>query len=465
MSFSYFRNLKCEDNRIRSIMKVKNILTIGIGLTCLTIQAQSLSADAEKHFAAHLQGEEVPYAQHHKLRRGKVEEARTAVWQAWCRANHNFEEDKLPALRPLTNADTLLWQLPQELEPDALMPYYYGTKGDKPEKGWPLYLYIHGSGPKTHEWSAGYSLCSRFNDAPSLYFIPQIPNEGSYYRWWQRAKLFAWERLLRQAFVSGEVDACRIYLFGISEGGYGSQRLASYYADYLAAAGPMAGGEIPSDAPAENCGHIGFSLRTGANDFMFARDLLTARTHELFDSLQQCYPTEYNHHIELIPDCGHGIDYFPTTPWLSQFTRVENPKHFVWEDFPMDGIYRRGFYNIAVHERDTMGGNERTRYEMTIEDNTISLTIERVDYEATEREPRWNIPIKHRKHYTPVEEGSFTLYLSDNMVDFSKKVTLLVNGKRVYHAKVKPDARHLINSCTTFFDPQRMYATGIEVQL
>ena len=465
MSFSYFRNLKCEDNRIRSIMKVKNILTIGIGLTCLTIQAQSLSADAEKHFAAHLQGEEVPYAQHHKLRRGKVEEARTAVWQAWCRANHNFEEDKLPALRPLTNADTLLWPLPQELEPDALMPYYYGTKGDKPEKGWPLYLYIHGSGPKTHEWSAGYSLCSRFNDAPSLYFIPQIPNEGSYYRWWQRAKLFAWERLLRQAFVSGEVDACRIYLFGISEGGYGSQRLASYYADYLAAAGPMAGGEIPSDAPAENCGHIGFSLRTGANDFMFARDLLTARTHELFDSLQQCYPTEYNHHIELIPDRGHGIDYFPTTPWLSQFTRVENPKHFVWEDFPMDGIYRRGFYNIAVHERDTMGGNERTRYEMTIEDNTISLTIERVDYEATEREPRWNIPIKHRRHYTPVEEGSFTLYLSDNMVDFSKKVTLLVNGKRVYHAKVKPDARHLINSCTTFFDPQRMYATGIEVQL
>ena len=131
----------------------------------------------------------------------------------------------------------------------------------------------------------------------------------------------------------------------------------------------------------------------------------------------------------------------------------------------MDGIYRRGFYNIAVHERDTIEGNERTRYQMSIKGNTIDLTIERVTYEAIEREPRWNIPIKHDKHYAPVKDGSFTLYLSDDMVDFTQKVTLRINGKRVYHGKVKPDTRHLINSCAIFFDPERVYATGIEVTL
>ena len=443
-------------------MKAK--IATGIALLTLSLSTYG-QTDIKTYFEHTLQGDRAPYAESLRLRWGDVEARRAHVWQTWCEANHDFEEDKLPSLRPLTNADTLLWPLPEALEPNAIMPYYYGTKGDMPAEGWPLYLYIHGSGPKTHEWSVGYSLCSRFDDAPSLYFIPQIPNEGSYYRWWQRAKLFAWERLLRQAFVSGEVNARRVYIFGISEGGYGSQRLASYYADYLAAAGPMAGGEIPSDAPAENCGHIGFSLRTGANDFMFARDLLTARTHELFDSLHQCYPTEYRHHIELIPGRGHGIDYSPTTPWLSQFTRVVNPRHFVWEDFPMDGVYRRGFYNIAVHERDTTMGNERTRYEMTIKDNTIDLTIERVTYEATEREPRWNIPIKHTKHYAPVKAGSFTLYLSDDMVDFDQKVTFLVNGKRVYRGKVKPDTRHLINSCATWFDPERIYAAGIDIKL
>ena len=435
-----------------------------IALIALTLSAYA-QADIKQHFAAHLQGDKVPYTESHRLKWRDVESQRAQVWQAWCEANHEFEEDKLPPLRPLTDADTLLWPLPQALEPNAVMPYYYGTKGDKPAAGWPLFLYLHGSGPKEREWSTGYVLCSRFADAPSCYFIPQIPNEGAYYRWWQRAKQFAWERLLRQAFVNGDVDPLRVYLFGISEGGYGSQRLASFYADYLAAAGPMAGGEIPSDAPAENCGHIGFSLRTGANDFMFARHQLTARTHELFDSLQRCYPTEYRHRIELIPGRGHGIDYSPTTPWLSHFTRVVNPKHFVWEDYPMDGIYRCGFYNIAVHERDTTSGNERTRYEMSIKDNTIELTIERVAYEATQREPHWGIPIKHRKHYTPATEGKFTLYLSDDMVDLKKKVTLSVNGKQVYHGKLKADIRHMVNSCATFFDPVRVYTTAIEIEL
>ena len=446
-------------------MKIKELLTLSFGCISSCAYAQHAPTDIKEHFVNHLNGHTISHVESHHLRWSDVEQYRTLVWSAWQEANHEFEEDKLPAPTPLASANPMLWPLPQELEPNAVMPYFYGVKGDKPSEGWPLYLYIHGSGPKEHEWRTGYILCSRFADAPSLYFIPQIPNEGGYYRWWQRAKLFAWERLLRQSLLSDEVDARRIYIFGISEGGYGSQRLASYYADYLAGAGPMAGGEIPSDAPAENCGHIGFTLRTGANDFMFARNRLTARAHELFDSLHQCYPTEYRHHIELIPGRGHGIDYSPTTPWLSHFTRVVHPRHFIWEDFPMDGVYRRGFYNIAIHERDTTDGNERTRYEMTIKGNTINLTIERITYEAIEREPHWSIPIKHHKHYTPVKNGHFTLYLSDNMVDFNQKVTLIINGKRVYHGKVRPDARHLVNSCITFFDPERLYATGIDIKL
>lgn len=446
-------------------MKIHTLLCAMLALSC-PMQGQTADGEALKsYFSICLQGDHTLHTSDMPMAWDDVKEYRTAVWMAWREANLAYEEERLPDLRPLTNADTLLWPLPAHLEPNAVMPYYFGTKGDKPAEGWPLYLYIHGSGPKTHEWGTGYILCSRFEDAPSLYFIPQIPNEGSYYRWWQRAKQFAWERLLRQAFVGGEVNANRVYLFGISEGGYGSQRLASFYADYLAAVGPMAGGEIPFDAPAENCGNIGFSLRTGANDFMFARDLLTARTHELFDSLQHCYPTEYRHHIELIPGRGHGIDYSPTTPWLSHFTRNPHPRHFIWEDYPMDGIYRRGFYNIAIHERDTIGGNERTRYEMTVRDNTIELTIDRVQYEVTQREPRWNIPVKHIKHYESAKEGAFTLYFSDEMVDFSRKVTVIVNGRKVYHGKVRPNMKHMVNSCATFFDPERVFAAGIDIRL
>ena len=66
-----------------------------------------------------------------------------------------------------------------------------------------LFLYLHGSGPKEQEWQNGLILGNIFQDAPSLYFIPQIPNEGNYYRWWQLSKQFAWEKLIRQVLTRG----------------------------------------------------------------------------------------------------------------------------------------------------------------------------------------------------------------------------------------------------------------------
>jgi len=49
---------------------------------------------------------------------------------------------------------------------------------------------------------------------------------------------YAWEKLFRIAMVNEEVDIDKIFFTGISEGGYGSQRLRAFYADYLAGVGP-----------------------------------------------------------------------------------------------------------------------------------------------------------------------------------------------------------------------------------
>ena len=64
--------------------------------------------------------------------------------------------------------------------------------------------------------------------------------------------------MLRLAFASGDIDPDRIYITGISEGAYGTQRLASFFADYLAGGGAMAGGEPLKNAPAENLANTPF---------------------------------------------------------------------------------------------------------------------------------------------------------------------------------------------------------------
>jgi len=387
------------------------------------------------------------------------------VWKAWQAANRALKEQKLIPAEPLQNANQASWDLPQGLESNAKMPYYYGTKGTS-DKPLPLFLYLHGSGPKAQEWQNGILLAKSFNDSPSSYFIPQIPNEGEYYRWWQLAKQFAWEKLIRQALVEGNVDANRFYVFGISEGGYGSQRLASFYADYWAAAGPMAGGEPLKNAPVENCTNIGFSLLTGADDTGFYRNILTYYTQIAFDSAQLARPLDadkrplFVHRINLLPNMQHHIKYDLTTPWLKNFVRNPYPKTVLWEDYDMDGRHRSGFYNLQVLSSPTQN---RTYYDMNIHNNVVKINIKEVEYTAVERDKHWGIEMRFNRSYTNAKGSRLRIYLNSELIDMNKPVTVIVNGKELYRKNVKANLQDMINSCTEYFDPYRVYPTSIEI--
>lgn len=361
----------------------------------------------------------------------------------------------------LSKANVTTWTLPDSLEPNAKMNFYLGVKGDMPKDGYPVFLYLHGSGPREHEWANGLRLAKMFQDGPSMYIVPQIPQEGAWYRWWQRSKQWTWERILRILMSMPEVDKNRIYVFGISEGGYGSQRLASFYADYWAAAGPMAGGEPLINAPVENLAHVPLSFLTGDKDFMFYRHLLTKTTGEKLDSMQRLFPNEYKHRVELIPDKGHSIDYTPTTPWLAQHKRNAQPRHFIWENLEMDGLKRNAFYNLQVLEETDA---YRTRYEFTANaDNSIEIKVDGVKYNATWKDPHWGIDMLFSKDLTPAQHGNLRVFLSDQLVDLKKKVTVRINGKQVFCGKVKSSKKTRKLSQELWGDPMRDFKHAVEV--
>jgi predicted esterase len=362
----------------------------------------------------------------------------------------------------LSMANVVTWNIPSELEPNAKMNFYLGVKGDKPENGYPVFLYLHGSGPRANEWATGLKLAKYFNDGPSMYIVPQIPQEGEWYRWWQRSKQWAWERILRIVMSMPEVDKNRIYVFGISEGGYGSQRLASFYGDYWAAAGPMAGGEPLVNAPVENLAHVPLSFLTGDRDFMFYRYLLTKTTGEKLDSMQHIHPNEYVHRVKLLEGYGHSIDYTPTTPWLAKHKRNAQPRHYIWENFEMDGLKRNAFYNLQVLEEES---NYRTQYEFTANaDNSIDLKVDTVEYITTWKDPRWGISMLFDKKYTPAQHGHVRLFLSDQLVDLGKKVVIRINGKVAFNGKVKGSKKNQKLSQELWADPMRDFKHAVEVK-
>ena len=172
-----------------------------------------------------------------------LQTAQISADEAWTLWQESFTEASCYTKQAISADSQGAYEIPETLEPNARMPYYYGTKGEQPAEGYPFFLYLHGSGPKANEWATGLKLANYFKDGPSAYLVPQIPNEGEYYRWWQRGKQYVWQHVLRSTLLDKNINPLRLYFFGISEGGYGSQRLASFYADYLAGAGPMAGGE------------------------------------------------------------------------------------------------------------------------------------------------------------------------------------------------------------------------------
>lgn len=435
---------------------------------CALVASVSLFAQTPREMATYFtQRLEQPFillpAQGSSLSPKELGSARARVWAAWQEANARLDEPKLPTLLPL-NADTKgTLVLPDSLEPAATMDYYWGSKGEQPAAGWPVYIYLHGSGPRDREWSNGLKFATTlFEDAPSAYFVPRIPNEGGYYRWWQRSKQWAWNWLLRQLMLDDRVDARKIYVFGISEGGYGSQRLASFYADYWAAAGPMAGGEPLRNAPAENCRNIGFSLLTGANDTGFYRNELTGRVQAAFDSLQALCPDDYRHRVELLPGQGHNFDYRPTTPWLRAFERDPWPTEFSWEDFEMDGWHRTGFYNLVVNRRPDK--ELRTRYDVAVANNHIDLTISNVHYQTVKTDPKWGIELDIARTYTPATGGALTLYLDEHLVDLEREVTVSVNGKQVYRGRVACSVGTMMESLATFYDRERIYPASILIK-
>ena len=391
---------------------------------------------------------------------------RDLVWNIWRESVNAFDEEKLFPIEELENRKSSSWTLPQALEPNAVMPFYWGCN-EFPMKGdgkYPLFVYMHGSGDKAQEWETGIGLSLRRFYSPAVYFVPQIPNAyGEYYRWAIQSKQWAWEKLLRLSFLEDAIDANKIYFFGISEGAYGSQRLASFYADYLAGAGPMAGGEPLKNAPAENLANIAFSLRTGEKDYGFGRNYMTYIAAKTLDSLRTAHPHLYDHKIELIPGMGHGINYEATTPWLVQYERNPHPAYFYWEDYDMYGRHRNGFYNLRVNEPSRENEQQRTCYEVSRRGNTIEITVKNVTYTTTES--LYNIPMVFKKDFTPATKGNITIFLDEESIDLTKPVTIIVNGRKAFNGKVKPCTKAMAESCALFFDPERVFPAAVTVDI
>jgi predicted peptidase len=124
--------------------------------------------------------------------------------------------------------------------------YYPNEYRERPEKKWPLLIFLHGAGERGNEINKvkTQGLPQYLQDRQEFPFVvayPQCPLNT----YWQIPLLNVW---LVEILSKVRADHSRIYLTGISMGGYGTWRWAAQHPEKFAAIIPICGGGDPARA-------------------------------------------------------------------------------------------------------------------------------------------------------------------------------------------------------------------------
>lgn len=183
---------------------------------------------------------------------------------------------------------------------------YAGNGGEN----WPLVLFLHGAGERGDDLDrvkvhGPPRLVEEGERFPFILISPQQP-EGS---WWSVDALTA---LLDQVTRDLRVDPMRVYVTGLSMGGYGTLALAAAHPERFAAIAPVCGGGDVATATAFR--DVPTWLFHGLRDDVIPPE----RSIEMFEALRAAGAPEVG--LTLYPDANHDS-------WTRTYA---NPDLFDW---------------------------------------------------------------------------------------------------------------------------------------
>ena len=307
--------------------------------------------------------------------------------------------------------------------------------GHKPEKGWNLYISMHGGGNAAarvndQQWENQIKLYQP-KDAP--YIAPRAPTNT--WNLWHEAHVDdLFDRLIEDAVVLGDVDPNHVYIMGYSAGGDGVYQLAPRMADRLAAAAMMAG--HPNDASPLGLRNIGFALHVGALDDGYDRNKVAVEWGRKLDELRQADPEGYAHQVQLHEGRSHwmNLEDAVAVDWMARFTRDPLPPKVVWKQ---STVTHDRFYWLAVPTKSAMAG---------------SLVVASRD--------------KQKINIEKVEDVShLTVLLNDRMLDLDQPVIVTCAGRELFKGKINRTVAEQAATLGERGDPSLVFDAAIALEL
>ncbi len=189
------------------------------------------------------------------------------------------------------------------------LPEDYTKENNK----WPIILFLHGAGERGDDLELVKihgipKIVEKQKDFAFIAISPQCPGDD----WWPNPWLIeSLNALLDEIISKYRVDENRIYLTGLSMGGFGTWHLAETYPDRFAAIAPICGGGMTWMAP--RIKDVPIWVFHGAKDEVVPIE----KSKEMVDALKKCGG---NVKFTIYTEVGHDS-------WTETY---DNPKLYEW---------------------------------------------------------------------------------------------------------------------------------------
>ena len=341
-----------------------------------------------------------------------------------------------------------------------------------PARKWPLRVQLHGGvgrpAPRPGEESGGRPLnSSRIQNVGEINLHPRSWNG---IEWWRAAQVDNSLSLIDSVKRKYNVDESRVYVTGISDGGTGvlffAMREVTPWSACLSLNGhpavlanPQVGAD-PQLYPA-NMANCPMYMVNGGRDELYP----AASVSPFVDMIKRAgAPVEFH----VYPEAGHNTAWWPEErpayeKYLAAHPRVAHPATITWETDRTDRYNRMRWLiltqlgkrssDVALMDVNSVeasggsrGGSRQPVFERSRPSGRVDITRKGNTFDAKTRGVQ-----------------QFTLLLSPDVVDFSKPVQVVVNGRIAFEGAVKKDVATLTKWAGRDNDRTMLYGAELTI--
>ena len=302
----------------------------------------------------------------------------------------------------------------------------YVPESYQPEQAYPLIVCLHGAG------FSGEAYLDRWIPRLGDRYILACPTVAMG-AWWTRYGEDLVLQVLRDVQDRYHVDPDRIFLTGMSNGGIGAWIIGMHYADRFAGLAPMASGIDDVLFPfVENLSHTPVYVIHGQEDQVMPVQLSRDLVKEME---RRGIPYHYREHHWTHPLAGGH--FFPKQElpdliaWMDEHTRVRLP----WSiSLVRDATHLTPFHWVRI---------DMTEHIAAFTENLIDSRDEFIAG-AIYAKLHAEITAPNNIVVNTNRIRRYTLFLNQDLVDFSKPVVVKTNGKISFEGMVEPRMETLL---------------------